>query len=477
MQAGDHVGTQVELERPLAEGGMGTLWVGRHIALETQVAVKFLSPEFATNEEAVARFRREAATAAKVRSPHIVQQLDHGIAPDGAPFIVMELLSGDDLAKLLKKNGGRLRSALVLQLIQQTCRALTAAHEAAVVHRDIKPANIFVIDNSGDPFVKLLDFGIARDPDFRTNGLTQTDVLMGTAPYMSPEQLFDTSLVDERTDLWAIAVVTYQCLTGRLPFGEDALPSISLAVGRREYEPPTSVVVEMPPALDAWFARAFAEELTDRFQNARELSDSLASALELGSPSSAMAIPLRESASLSPLRMAMAPTVPAPAFGSTQVSPERPKAGSGWPLPGWILGLIAAVSTIFALGVFLLYLRSHVVADDADGAGGSRATRVVSRVAKRPVVFSEHPLSTSSPKATAGGTAGGTGVGTASTAVGTSGRNAGGAAPGTGPRTGPGSAAATPTGTAAVAATSTTAATATTRTTNTSRPGPASVAF
>jgi eukaryotic-like serine/threonine-protein kinase len=279
MEVGDRVGTQVELRRPLGAGGMGTLWVGFHLGLQTEVAVKFLAEDFASNEEAIARFGREAAIAAKVRSPHIVQQLDHGIASDGSPYIVMELLRGNDLESALREHGGFLSPALTLELVRQTCRALSVAHEASVVHRDIKPANIFLIDNDGEPFVKLLDFGIARDHEVRTLGLTQTGTLMGTPIYMSPEQLFQNAPIDRRTDLWALAVVVYQCLTGKLPFGGETLPSISVAIAGRNYDAPTQVSPQLPAGLNAWFAKAFAEPAEQRFQSARELADELSLAL------------------------------------------------------------------------------------------------------------------------------------------------------------------------------------------------------
>jgi eukaryotic-like serine/threonine-protein kinase len=275
MEAGTRIGAQVELRRPLSEGGMGTLWVGFHQGLQTEVAVKFLAADFARNEEAIARLSREATIAAKVRSPHIVQQLDHGIAHNGAPYIVMELLNGEDLASMLEKQKGPLSTALTLEIVRQTCRALAVAHDAAVVHRDIKPANIFVIDNDGEPFVKLLDFGIARDQDFRGGSLTQTGALMGTPLYMSPEQLFQETTIDKRTDLWALAVVVYQCLTGKVPFIGESLPSISVAVAARRYLAPTAARAELPEALNGWCARGFASAPDLRFQSARELSDTL----------------------------------------------------------------------------------------------------------------------------------------------------------------------------------------------------------
>jgi serine/threonine-protein kinase len=159
---GDQITASIRLVRELGSGGMGSVWVADHAALQTQVVVKFMHVQLTGDRDSVLRFSREAAAGANVKSPHVVQVLDHGIAPDGAPFIVMELLEGSDLAAHLERNGP-MPLAEVDHVISQTCKALARAHERGIVHRDIKPQNIFLTNvGGGEPFVKVLDFGIAK---------------------------------------------------------------------------------------------------------------------------------------------------------------------------------------------------------------------------------------------------------------------------------------------------------------------------
>src|SRR5580704_3098642 len=161
-QPGDPITPSIRLVRELGSGGMGSVWVADHAALQTQVVVKFMHVQLSGDRDSVLRFSREAIAGANVKSPHVVQVYDHGIAPDGAPFIVMELLEGADLAAHLERRGA-MPLGEVEQLISQACKALAQAHERNIVHRDIKPQNIFLTKvGGGEHFVKLLDFGIAK---------------------------------------------------------------------------------------------------------------------------------------------------------------------------------------------------------------------------------------------------------------------------------------------------------------------------
>jgi len=162
FKAGDKVAEHLELVRLLGTGGMGAVWVARHLRLRTEVAVKFLSASMLNNSAARSRFDREAQWVAQVKSPHVVQVLDQGVtsADPPQPFIVMELLEGEDLGRLLERVGVLPLSEAV-HILEQACSGLSAAHAAGLVHRDIKPENIFLL--AGDrPFVKILDFGVAR---------------------------------------------------------------------------------------------------------------------------------------------------------------------------------------------------------------------------------------------------------------------------------------------------------------------------
>ncbi|MCS6901823.1 MAG: protein kinase [Myxococcales bacterium] len=271
----------LRLVRPLRSGGMSELWVAEHQGLHTQVVVKFLSPDLLRDEVSVARFQREAKAAAQVRSPHVVQYLEHGVCERG-PYLVMELLEGEDLATRLKQGPMVLRD--VAQVVVQIGRALSKAHLAGIVHRDIKPENIFLVDVGGnDIFCKLLDFGVAkgrRDPTTVTMNKTATGSLLGTPYYMSPEQAVNAKDIDFRTDIWAFGMVVFEALTGRRALEVDGLGALVLALHTTELPTLTSVNPTLPAALDAWFARACAREPTARFNSAREMAEAFLKAID-----------------------------------------------------------------------------------------------------------------------------------------------------------------------------------------------------
>ena len=230
LRAGEIIDDKVELLRPLGVGGMGSVWVARHLGLATEVAVKVIALNKAgvVTQTRLARFRREAKLAAKISCPHVVQIFDYGVFRD-VPYIVMELLEGQSLADRLESQG-RLPLRQVGALVVQLAKALTAAHAQGVIHRDLKPANVFLLDSGYKLFAKLLDFGVAKQADGQDPRLTATGALVGTPHYMSPEQLTTTKAVDHRADLWALAVVAYHALTGSVPFSGRNIGSLSIAV-------------------------------------------------------------------------------------------------------------------------------------------------------------------------------------------------------------------------------------------------------
>jgi serine/threonine protein kinase len=278
MKPGASVTPAIRLVRCLGVGGMGSVWVADHQALRTQVVVKFMSTELATNAEAHERFSREAAAAAQVKSPHVVQMLDHGITPEGIPFIAMELLEGRDLSHYLSERG-RLSLVETAGIVAQVCKALGRAHERAIVHRDIKPENIYLCDvggERGDHFVKLLDFGIAKGGDANVlTGGTRTGAMMGTPYYMSPEQMMGSKQLDPRTDLWSLGIVVYQCLTGQRPFDAETFGALAIMIHSGPLPRPTLVDPTLPPAFDDWFARACSRAPDERFQTAKDMADAL----------------------------------------------------------------------------------------------------------------------------------------------------------------------------------------------------------
>ncbi len=275
---GVRISPNVTLIRPLRKGGMASVWVAEHAGLSTQVAVKFLSPELAADPASVARFQREAAAASQVKSPHVVHMLDHGVTDDGFPFIVMELLDGEELTRRFE--GGPLPATFVARVVLQVARALGKAHEKGIVHRDIKPDNIFLVDaGGGDVFVKLLDFGIAKGglDTSATSGTTQ-GALFGTPHYMSPEQAIGARDVDFRSDLWSLGMVAFEALTGRRAVEGETLGALVLEIHTSELPRPSAINPRLPRAVDDWFLKACARDKVQRFASAREMSDAFQSA-------------------------------------------------------------------------------------------------------------------------------------------------------------------------------------------------------
>jgi serine/threonine-protein kinase len=263
------------LERELGRGGMGSVWLAQHMTLCSPVAIKLIDPGIAENPEALSRFLREAQSAASLRSPHVVQILDHGV-DNGVPFIVMELLEGESLSARIERQH-RLSPADTARILTQVCRAITRAHEAGVIHRDLKPDNIFLVRNDEDEVAKVLDFGVAKASSHGMGtavGATRTGSVLGTPYYMSPEQAEGMKNIDGRSDLWSLGVIAWECLLGSRPFEAETLGGLLLAICARDMPVP-STMGAVPAGFDAWFARACSRDVGGRFGSAKELAAEL----------------------------------------------------------------------------------------------------------------------------------------------------------------------------------------------------------
>src|SRR6266851_2352022 len=238
------------VERALGRGGMATVYLALDRALDRQVALKALAEHFAADEPLRQRFLREARLAAKLVHPNVVQVYDVGEDERG-PFIVMEYVAGDSLADELGRRG-RLPPAEVVSVAIQLCSALEAAHAEGLVHRDIKPQNIL---RRPDGQVKLADFGIARS----ITGTQHTEIgtVLGTAAYLSPEQARGEP-VTAAADIYSLGIVLYELLTGKTPFSADTLPELLLKREQAAVPPPSDLVADIPPGLEAVVMRCLA---------------------------------------------------------------------------------------------------------------------------------------------------------------------------------------------------------------------------
>jgi serine/threonine-protein kinase len=273
------------LERELASGGMGAVWVARHLQLDAPVALKFMSPALPDSAAARARFAREARAAARLRGPHVVQVLDHGVDGD-IPYIVMELLEGEHLGERLKRER-RLSLCATADIATQVGKALGRAHRAGIVHRDLKPANVFLGQLDDEVIVKLLDFGIHKVIGPRDAETTGSDVLMGSPQYMSPEQARGSKNVDHRADLWSLGAILYRALTGVPAFDGVSAVDVIVQICTSAVPVASRAAPDLPPDLDAFFFRALARDPDRRFASALEMTDAfraLVSRVERGDP-------------------------------------------------------------------------------------------------------------------------------------------------------------------------------------------------
>jgi serine/threonine protein kinase len=250
----------------LGQGSAGQVWLARHLGLGSDVAIKFLNRDVSADATARERFMREARTIAKIRSPHVVQVHDFGFHEEHA-YLVMEHLAGETLEARLERMGA-LPVEQVMRICTQIAKALQKAHDAGIIHRDIKPANVFLVDYGDEEIAKVVDFGIVKATDgspvsSRMDTLTQTGSVLGTPYYMSPEQIQDSGNVGHQADLWALGVIAYESLVGSLPFTAPNFAQLVIAICQGTIPVP-STIAPVPPAFDAWVARALDRDPSRR---------------------------------------------------------------------------------------------------------------------------------------------------------------------------------------------------------------------
>lgn len=275
VNEGDILAGKFRIDKVLGEGGMGVVVAATNIALEQKVAIKFLLPEAAQNEDIRARFGREARAAAKIQSQHVAKVIDVGELDSGAPYMVMEFLEGCDLSNLLEKQT-QISYQDAARYVLEACEAIAEAHQAGIVHRDLKPANLFLANQKGGrTSIKVLDFGISKMVGPESASLTKTSALMGSPYYMSPEQMTSAKHVDARADIWALGVILYELVTGAIPFGGDTMPEIVASILRNQPISISELRPEVPKGFVEVVERCLRTSPADRFSSVASLAGAL----------------------------------------------------------------------------------------------------------------------------------------------------------------------------------------------------------
>ncbi len=320
--------------RLLGQGGMGSVYEAQNVAIGKRVALKFVLVDKNADASALARFHREAQAISAVESAHIVQIFDSGETATGEPFLVMEMLHGEDLGARLAR--GRLAASEAVTIGVQALRGLRRAHAAGIVHRDLKPENLFLVKDEDDRTqVKIVDFGLSKmvgesaSQSVGVSSLTQAGTMVGTPLYMSPEQIECLPDLDPRTDLWSMGAILYQAIAGAPPFDEPSYARLVISICQRDPAPLAARAPGVPPALVAVIARALERERARRFQTADEFLAALVATMS--EPDAARAsVPSLVNIE-PPAISASAISTPAP---STPARPPSDDAGAPKATPG-----------------------------------------------------------------------------------------------------------------------------------------------
>jgi eukaryotic-like serine/threonine-protein kinase len=271
----------------IGEGGMGAVYLGENVRIQRKVAIKVLHGAYSSNTEVAQRFEREAQAAGRIGNDHILEVLDLGELPAGDRFMVMEHLDGETLAHRIKRLG-RMSPQQVAPLAKQMVAGLAAAHAAGIVHRDLKPENIFVLKEKAGKkdYIKIIDFGISKFQPLGGDAMkmTRTGVVMGTPYYMAPEQASGSRDADARSDLYAVGVMLYEAVTGRVPFDAPTFNQLMFQIVLSEPPPPQAVVPDLDPAFASIVCKGMARDVNQRFQSAAEFGAAIDAWIEAGTP-------------------------------------------------------------------------------------------------------------------------------------------------------------------------------------------------
>lgn len=279
VSVGDVIAAKYEVEQVLGRGGMGVVVAARHLHLDTRVALKFLLPHALVDAEAVQRFTREARAAALLRGEHVARVRDVGTLDTGAPYIVMEHLTGTDLAEVIAGTHG-LDSETAAHYVLQACVAMAEAHAAGIIHRDLKPQNLFRTTRpDGTALIKVLDFGISKllPRDGETDvGQTSANAVLGSPAYMSPEQTKSSRNVGPQADVWSLGAILYELLSGRRPFNAATVPELFAEILLEDPTPLCELAPDVSPELGAVVMKCLMKPPAARFGSVTDLAEALA---------------------------------------------------------------------------------------------------------------------------------------------------------------------------------------------------------
>ncbi len=382
---GRTLGGKYHLLRVIGRGGMGTVFEAENVSIGKRFAVKLLDRECAKDPGVVRRFAREARAASAVESEHIVSVVDAGVV-DGCPYIAMELLRGEDLGTLLRRDA-RVPLREALHIAAQVLRGLAAAHAAGIVHRDLKPDNVLLIDHAGDPsFVKVVDFGISKVEKPRGStaplAITQRGVVLGTPLYMAPEQARSLPDVDGRADLFSVGAMLFECLAGRPPHVGETYEQILLSVCMEDAPDVRAYAADVPPEVAAFLARALARDRAARFSCAVEMLAALRS-LAPGDPAarplgSELGRPTPSDSDVRTMRIDSGPATEA-AWTSFEPPPNRMRRVRARAAATAVMATVAGVAAV--MGVLALR-RGASDAGSGPGTGTSAAGATASPSAR-----------------------------------------------------------------------------------------------
>jgi hypothetical protein len=276
-RSGSLLADRYRLTKRLGAGGMGEVYRATNEKVHREVAIKVLKPEYARSPDVVQRVLREARAANAVHHPNVVDVIDVDTDAQGAPIIVQELLTGEDLAQHLRARGVAFTEREVLDVMIPVCEAVGAAHRAGIMHRDLKLENVFLHrPTHGAVVPKVLDFGLSRHiGEDAVSRLTATGVAMGTPMYMSPEQVQGERNIDQRTDVWALGVMLYELTAGRLPFGGESLGAIFVKICTLDPDPLRPIAPQVSDAYAAIVHRCLRRDRDARYPSAAELAADL----------------------------------------------------------------------------------------------------------------------------------------------------------------------------------------------------------